>query len=199
MSCAVFQSTVAIMYSATAQEDCKIRFRYLKPEDAEALRDVRHRAILECAPQFGTPPQIELARSADHYRRQLERGRQWGGQAILGGWIQGHLSAMVGIRRRKTAEGPVGLITSMFVDPNWRRRGVGAALLRQACQRMVREWGVTRTQMNVEIHNHPAIELYARHGFRIIGQQDHAFIIEGVSHSVFLLERNEEGFGPDPL
>ena len=180
------------MTSPAAQEECKIRFRHLKPEDADALRDMRYRAIQECAPQFGTPPQIELARSAEYYRRQLERGRQWGGQAILGGWIDGQLSAMAGIRRRTFRERDIGLVTSMFVVPEQRRRGVGAALLRQACQRMVSEWGITRTQMNVEIHNQPAIDLYKQHGFQVIGQQDHAFVIEGVPHSVYLLEREEQ-------
>lgn len=167
-----------------------VGFRLLQPGDAPRLRGLRHRAIRECAAQFGTPPEIELARGIDHYRRQLEEGRQRGSQAILGGWVEKDLIAMVGFRRRRTASGPVGLITSMYVDPAWRGCGTGTLLLEQAMERIESLWGLRRCHLNVEVNNEKALRLYQHCGFELKGREDNAFTIHGRSHAVYLLERN---------
>lgn len=165
-----------------------ILFRHIRPEDAEQLRDLRHRAIQECAHHFGTPPDIELGRGTGYYRRQILEGRRLGSRVILGGWVGDELICMAGIRRRRTVSGPVGLITSMYVAPDWRGRRAGGHLLAQARERIEKLWKVHRFQMNVEVNNETALKLYLRNGFRICSREENAFFIRGRAHSVYLLE-----------
>jgi ribosomal protein S18 acetylase RimI-like enzyme len=177
------------MPTPVSAKKCRIRFRLLRPQDAPCLQELRHRAIQECAHQFGTPPEIELARGQAYYRRQLLEGHQKGAQAILGGWIEESLSVMAGIRRKKTSTGPVGLITSMYVVPAYRGCGAGQVLLRQAMERVEALWHLRRCQMNVEVNNQVALDLYLKNGFRILSREENAFRIDGISHAVYLLER----------
>jgi ribosomal protein S18 acetylase RimI-like enzyme len=141
---------------------------------------------------FGTPPEIELARGTDYYRLRLVQEGRSPKRPLLGGWAEEELICMAGLRRRWTAAGPVGLITSMYVIPSWRGRGIGAQLLEEGMERIRNGWGLSRFQMNVEVDNERALHLYLKHGFRMIRRDENAFTIDGVPHAVFLLERKDE-------
>ena len=57
-----------------------------------------------------------------------------------------------------------GEIVSLGVSPDWRRRGLGARLLRQAL-RQVADWGLAETLLQVAVDNSAAQTLYAQAGF----------------------------------
>lgn len=176
------------MTAVAASEQKRIRFRLMRPVDAVALQHLRQRAIRECAHHFGTPPDVERSRSPQYYRRQILEGRQRGNKSFVGGWMEEHLRAMAGIRLGADAQGAYCLITSMFVEPEWRGIGAGNALLRQSMRQAKALWSIRRFQINVEVTNQTALDLYLDHGFRILSRQNHAFFILGVAHDVFLLE-----------
>lgn len=54
-----------------------------------------------------------------------------------------------------------GWIATIAVDPNYRRRGIGRALLR-ACESQL---GVRRSRLTVRLSNQAAIALYQREGY----------------------------------
>jgi ribosomal-protein-alanine N-acetyltransferase len=54
-----------------------------------------------------------------------------------------------------------GWIATIAVDPNYRRRGVGRALL-HACEKSL---GVSRSRLTVRISNHAAISMYEKDGY----------------------------------
>ncbi len=58
-----------------------------------------------------------------------------------------------------------GSIQNIGIAPEWRGRGLGEALLRQAFRGFQRE-GLTRARLEVTAQNDPAIRLYRRLGFR---------------------------------
>lgn len=60
-----------------------------------------------------------------------------------------------------------GYIRHLVVDPAYRRRGVGRALLLQASQRM-RAAGCIRWRLNVKPDNTPARTLYEAQGLRVV-------------------------------
>src|SRR5689334_10247772 len=60
----------------------------------------------------------------------------------------------------------MGYVRHVVVDPAWRQRGVGAALMKATAEEIVRE-GCSRWCLNVKIDNTAAIRLYERCGFRV--------------------------------
>jgi ribosomal protein S18 acetylase RimI-like enzyme len=54
-----------------------------------------------------------------------------------------------------------GWISTIAVDPRYRRRGVGRALL-HACEKML---GVPRSRLTVRISNQSAISMYEKEGY----------------------------------
>lgn len=57
-----------------------------------------------------------------------------------------------------------GWIATIAVDPSYRRRGIGTALLHE-CERQL---GVPRSRLTVRLSNHEAIHLYSREGYSTI-------------------------------
>lgn len=70
---------------------------------------------------------------------------------------------------------PDGHIGRMAVLASWRRRGVGAALLRELT-RMAIEQGFVEVILNAQVH---ATGFYSRHGFVVEGGQ---FLDAGIVH-----------------
>ncbi|HID17542.1 TPA: ribosomal-protein-alanine N-acetyltransferase [Candidatus Bathyarchaeota archaeon] len=62
-----------------------------------------------------------------------------------------------------------GHILSLAVHPNYRRRGIGSALLAKALT-LMRIDGAWRVKLEVSENNVPALEFYKSHGFKIIGR-----------------------------
>jgi RimJ/RimL family protein N-acetyltransferase len=108
--------------------------------------------------------------SADHsvryYRRRFFKktwGRDEAGLVAVEvgtGWVVGHLSV-------SREEGPVTRHVAslgMVVASDWRRRGVGTALLAEAI-RWGKEMGVEKLALSVYPDNHAARALYRKLGF----------------------------------
>jgi ribosomal protein S18 acetylase RimI-like enzyme len=62
-------------------------------------------------------------------------------------------------------------IATIGVVPEYRRRGIGAALL-QACEAQL---GVRRVRLSVRASNRPAIELYERFDYQQVGRWGHYY------------------------
>jgi predicted GNAT family N-acyltransferase len=76
---------------------------------------------------------------------------------------------------RLVFEGPVARLGRMAVEPAWRGRGVGAALLGEA-ERCAREKGARQIDLHAQT---PAVSLYARSGYV---QRGELFFEEGIPH-----------------
>lgn len=76
---------------------------------------------------------------------------------------------------RLVFDGPVARLGRMAVEPGFRERGVGAALLGEA-ERCAREAGSGRIDLHAQTS---AIQLYARGGFVQRGER---FVEEGIAH-----------------
>ncbi len=91
-------------------------------------------------------------------------------------------------------------INNLAVDPNWRRRGVGSALLVFVLGAAAAE-GATRATLEVRRSNEPARRLYERFGFAFAGVRT-GYYREPVEDAL-VLWRNGSGSGgltgnPDP-
>ncbi|MEM1543922.1 MAG: ribosomal protein S18-alanine N-acetyltransferase [Candidatus Bathyarchaeia archaeon] len=60
-----------------------------------------------------------------------------------------------------------GHVISIAVLPEYRRRGIGEALLKEALEAMATYYGVKDCYLEVRVSNMPAINLYKKMGFKI--------------------------------
>ena len=78
------------------------------------------------------------------------------------------LGSTYGLREQGQRE--VGRVGGMWVEPAWRRRGVGRALLQQVCN-WARERGLSRLQLWAPAHHLAALSLYGQAGFGETGKR----------------------------
>ena len=67
-----------------------------------------------------------------------------------------------------------GHVISLAVDPKYRRRGLGALLLR-SLERKFKESGIFRVFLEVSEWNKVAINLYKKLGYKVIGIRSHYY------------------------
>lgn len=98
-----------------------------------------------------------------------------GGFGLIARVVDRHFAAFDGIRGAGFALCRVVRdeceLLSIGVGPGYRRRGVGAALLRASMDRC-RDAGARTMYLEVAVDNHEAQALYRRYGFREVGRRD---------------------------
>ena len=129
----------------------------LTPEEGPRLRAIRLRALQDSPDAFGTPLEGEAARSMASWSRAIDDLPTF--LAVDRGRDVGMVRSALDARRGDTA-----WLISMWVAPEARGRGVGAALVE-----IVVAWaaanGIHRLLLEVADGNEPAIALYAKMGF----------------------------------
>jgi ribosomal protein S18 acetylase RimI-like enzyme len=96
--------------------------------------------------------------------------------AEMDGDVAGYV--MIGARIPIPANRHVGRIMAVAVDPRWRRRGLGRALL-QAAEREAAGRGYRKLTLTVLGCNQPAIALYTSLGYAIEGRLVDEFELDG--------------------
>jgi [ribosomal protein S18]-alanine N-acetyltransferase len=103
-------------------------------------------------------------------------------QQIIGGrtsatWVAEEDGVMAGftvIDCREELEGNIAYIQTIEVAPAYRRRGMGAELLRRVDE-TARAAGAVLIWLHVAAENDPAIRLYRAHGYQRQGRQEHYY------------------------
>ena len=141
--------------------------RRLKPHEVSLHRELRLRALQEAPDSFGERFADVAARPSSYWedltRSVTESGRQVMVLAYEGNDV---LGSAYGLRDR--ARSAMGRVGGMWVEPAWRRRGVGRALLEEVF-RWAREHGLSRLGLWAPAHSLAALALYRQAGFRETG------------------------------
>lgn len=132
-------------------------------------RSLRLRALQEAPDSFGEAFADAAGRPASYWeeltRSVTEPGRHVMFLACAGDDV---LGSTYGLRDREQSGG--GRVGGMWVEPAWRRRGVGHALLQQVFI-WAREQGLSRLGLWAPSHSPGALALYGRAGFRETGRR----------------------------
>ena len=146
-----------------------MHLRRLEPHEVSLHRELRLRALQEAPDSFGETFADVAARPSSYWedltRSVTEPGRQVMFLAYEGEDVFG---STYGLRERDHSE--VGRGGGMWVDPAWRRRGVGRALLQQVFS-WAREHGLSRLRLWAPAHSPAARSLYGQAGFRETGER----------------------------
>ena len=146
-----------------------MHLRRLAAHEAGLHRAVRLRALREAPDSFGETFAVVAARHHAYWedltRSVTDPGRHvmflaWEGEDVLG--------STYGTRDGNQHAG--GRVGGMWVDPEWRGRGVGGLLLRQVFS-WAQEEGLIRLRLWAPLQRPAALALYARAGFRENGKR----------------------------
>lgn len=143
--------------------------RRLAPHEVSLHRELRLRALQEAPDSFGDTFADVAARPSSYWedltRSVTEPGRHvmflvYEGEEVLGSAYGLH----------EADDSKAGRVGGMWVDPAWRRRGAGRALL-QTVFDWAREQGLSRLRLWAPAHSPAALALYGRAGFRETGKR----------------------------
>ena len=135
------------------------------PADAKLLTAFRVKLFQDLGhlPPEGTPPEFESACDAAH-ARYLETGAALAWIAIAEGTPVGSIVMLLHPRLPSPRIVPAteGYILNVYVDPEWRKRGIATALMRAALEH-ARTLGLARLRLHTTEAGRPT---YAHAGFR---------------------------------
>ena len=140
--------------------------------DAEAFVELRRSALLDSPLSFGASPDDDLAATVESIRRQIPGAPDW---VILGAFDGGALVGATGlVRDRHIKASHKVLVWGMYVSPEHRRRGIGAALMESAIRHARSLPGVDWLQLSVSSEAPAARRVYERAGFEEWGREPDA-------------------------
>jgi GNAT superfamily N-acetyltransferase len=144
-----------------------VSVRRLDSHESTLHRDLRLRALRDSPDAFGETFADAAARPASYWddltRSVTPPGRQVMLLACEGGQALGSAYGLLDPERPA-----VGHVGGMWVDPTWRRRGVGRTLLQEIVG-WARAQGLSRLSLWAPAHSAAALALYHRAGFRETG------------------------------
>ena len=145
-----------------------MHLRRLERHEVSLHRELRLRALQEAPDSFGETFADVAARPLscweDLTRAVTESARDAMFPAYEGDEVVG---STYGLLDRENEAGRVG---GMWVEPGWRRRGVGRALLQEVFS-WAREHELSRLGLWAPVHSAAALALYAQAGFRGTGKR----------------------------
>lgn len=145
----------------------KLRVRRAGPDDASVVADFVRRLLVALLPPGRAMPLEEAQAVAT---RLLREGR-------IAAFLAEAEGRPVGVAALTPlyaifARGAFGELTELFVEPDWRSKGVGEALI-EAAKAYGREQGWTRLELSAPPPEHPdaarALAFYRRVGFGEVG------------------------------
>ena len=144
--------------------------RKLASDEVSLHREIRLRALREAPDSFGETFADVAERPISYWedltRSVTEPGRHVMFLACEGKDVIGSTYGLLDRDHRSEA----GRVGGMWVEPAWRRRGVGGALLQEVF-RWARDRGLSRLGLWAPGHSPAALALYGQAGFRETGNR----------------------------
>ena len=157
-----------------------MKIKRLSPSDAAAYRMLRLQGLKECPAAFGSSYQEEKPKGIALYRGRLARSAdKW----VFGAFDGDRLIATATlVRDTHLKSRHKANIYAMYVDPKFRRRGIGRALLERCIRRAKAMRGVSKVGIAVVESNASAVALYASLGFAAYAREPDALRVSGTSY-----------------
>lgn len=163
--------------------------RPAQPADAAALRELRIDALARHPEAFAADLDAAVAEPPATWEALIADNAAADKGVICVAETAAGLVGMAGlVRGRWPKTWSSGTIWGVYVRPDWRGLGVGAALL-DACADWGRAHGMTIIKLAVVTTNAAAIRSYARCGFTVYGVEPQVMRVDGVDYDELLMAR----------
>lgn len=157
-----------------------IALRPLTAADAGAFRDFRLAALLDAPDAFGSTHERERDFLPERHAERLAASL-----VAMGAFDGPELVGFAAIRRGSgPKEGHKGALWGVHVEPGHRRRGIGAAVVRAACE--AARGRVEQVHLSVTVGG-AAVHLYEALGFERYGLEPRSLKAHGRYHDEALM------------
>ncbi|MDO8574177.1 MAG: GNAT family N-acetyltransferase [bacterium] len=136
----------------------------LIPEDWENFKTIRLKALSANPTAFGSS-----------YKQEVNRPEEIWKQKLATSWVYAAIveNQFVGIARVLFELGEhvqhVASIVSLFIDPAYRRQGIGKKIIRKIISDLHDQKVIVKIILTVNADQKPAIKLFEKVGFKTIG------------------------------
>jgi ribosomal protein S18 acetylase RimI-like enzyme len=157
-----------------------LKIRFLNLQDVVTYRELRLKALSESSTAFASSFEQEACLTLTDFAARIHAHDNSAG-GIFGAFDGNEqLIGMLGFSREsRPKRAHIASLWSMYVLPEFRRRGVGVELLDEALSH-IRQLGVVRQViLSVTANNLPASSLYKSRGFERFGLERDALFIDG--------------------
>lgn len=165
----------------------QVSLRPIRPADAEVLANLRIAVLRECPIALTADLDETLSRPAEWWQEWATRSTGEGRELIMVADAGDVLAGMAGVRSQKNpklAHG--GDVWGVYVRPDFRRQGLGEALLR-GCIDWARAKGLLILRLGVAEGNDTASRCYERCGFQVYGVDPQVIRWQGRLYDEFLM------------
>jgi ribosomal protein S18 acetylase RimI-like enzyme len=150
-----------------------IRIKKLIKHDAEHYRNIRLEALSNNPDSFGTMYDEEVIRTTDNFRERIPVDNN---NFILGSYMDENLTGIVAFHQESRIKlRHKAYIRSMYVQPEYRKKGIGKLLLNELIKRAKAIQEIEILLLDVITNNLPAKQLYLSFGFQIFGTEKMAY------------------------
>jgi ribosomal protein S18 acetylase RimI-like enzyme len=145
--------------------------RILTSANAAAFRTLRLRALQEHPEAFTSSYEEDVHKALGATEQRIAAE----GNVFWGAFIDGEIRGMIGLVRDPRAKNRhKGDVVAMYVEPEFRRHGLGRALLQAVIDYARDAEKLEQLVLTVTRSNQPAIELYRSARFRTFGMEPRA-------------------------
>jgi RimJ/RimL family protein N-acetyltransferase len=159
-----------------------VRIRRLVGTDADAYRDLRLLGLRDHPEAFGASFESEAAQPLAWFAERVERTVIFGAEAPADPALLGMVGFLVPEAAKLSHK---GVLWGMFVRPEARGAGVGAALVARLLAHAAEH--VEAVRLTVVATNEAALRLYARAGFTEYGLERRALKVDGRYYDELLM------------
>jgi ribosomal protein S18 acetylase RimI-like enzyme len=158
----------------------KPKIRFLTSQDVVAYRELRLQALRESPTAFASSFEQEACLTVTDFANRLSTHDNLN-SGIFGAFDESdRLMGMLGFyRENRPKRAHIGNLWSMYVLPQFRRRGVGALLLDRALSHARQLGGLRQVILGVTASNSAASSLYKSRGFEGFGLEHDALFVDG--------------------
>ena len=154
--------------------------RPLSPSDAAPYQQLRLRALDESPTDFGSSYAEEAGRALEEIGARLAPS-DGGSKVAFGSFVDGQIVGMVVVIRAHQAKAAHNAeLCGMYVAPEYRRRGLGGALLDTAIAHARSLPGLRQVKLSVTSGNVAAQQLYTSRGFVRFGVEPEGLFVDGI-------------------
>ena len=161
--------------------------RQLSAADVAAYRAIWLEALNRTPEAFVLSPAEAADIPEETLAARLDEGRIWGvfGQDALAGALA--LRRLEPARLQHAAE-----IGPLFVAESWQGRGLASRLLTAVLDTAARE-GILQVELCVDETNRPAVTLYRKSGFSVLGRRPRSILLDGKARNDLLMIKALDG------